>query len=1840
MFHRLIATAVVCLIGVTEALSQQSFEPLPFVTDQTQYFTDMAWGDYDQDGDLDLLTTGQITGGNTAYDMSLFRNDGIGNFERVPVVFPNAQPVYVDWADLDNDSDLDILLVGTFDGLEHGTHILRNDGFDQFSVAEHNLPEGRMFRLADFNADGLIDVAWYEYSFPMRIYRNDGGFQFTPVMDFEFDGEELTWNDFDNDGLMDFSRGKYLYRNTGNDQFTTIDMGFTNNGVSRYVWGDFDSDGDDDFLRFEAIWTYFPDGSGTADEHINMYENTGNAVFVDRGRMNEVTSFNETATFDFDGDGDLDILLTQGEFAPVQSATQILKNNGGWSFQKQYLHGDVRSKYSFAVADYDNDRDPDVIISGEHLYKVTLLKNNLIPKPQLPAVPTNVTTSVVGDVLTLSWNAATDAESSSLRYNIYVKRDSTYFVTPHTGFDLSTPGLPGHANAGHLRTKALDISAWPDGYYTWGVQSVDNEWNVSSFTGESQFTRYSSNGPSAPTNLRTTAVTSRSVQLQWDDNVMDEISYTLERSTANGNKNYQPIATLPPNTNSYEDDALSSNIRYYYRVRLNRSGTEALSNVVGIRTPPGINVAPTSLTVTTVSSSQLKLDWLYSGGDHAGFVIQRSENKRDFISIDSVDAPGVTFTDHGLESRKMYFYRVLAYGAEGISDFSNVAYTLPPAHGFHQVTLPTLAYEFFSGYNMAWGDYDNDGLEDLFIGDKCQLLRNLGNGTFEPVTHNIALGENLTTANGSWGDFDSDGKLDIIVSDEVNKKVFRNKGNGVFEALTCAVNFDASPGSGMTWLDIDQDGDLDIVMGRYYYRYDGEDIFVKVDLPGQPENYYFTYTTAGADFNADGNIDLFISNYGSDQLLLGDDAGNFIDILDSPAVSDTDYDCCPIQSPFATWVDFNNDGHLDFSAVHSIGDRIYTGNGSTLTNIDISLNPYNNHASSYWEDYDNDGDLDYIKLGGYDHVTKILENSGNGTLTENISTGLSVPVIDFHTLSWFDYDNDGFRDAITFGPPRQVFRNGGNSNRWLKIRLAGEASNSLGVGAAIFVKTGTTWQRRDVNTRHSHLVQQGFESLFGLRTATRADSIKVLWPSGAVQTLVNIPSNQTITIREQDAQIKPFYKPSNLRGRVTPPSTLALIWKDNSSDEDGFILQHSADGLAFEDLATVEANVHEYVITDLAPGSTHYYRVAGIKGGVRSATTNIYKEKLRYFDRIEIPRLTTYAFPGSGVAWSDFNGDGFQDLFVNGGSFEGDALYRNTGKGSFVKELSLPGVIFNNSRSGTWGDLNNDGLQDLFLAVGGSYSTVDEAMMDKMYRNTGSNTFAPLNNTVTQNVFGSHSAAWGDLNGDRYLDLLVATDRQMLKYINLGGSSFSAATPLSEYSPTRFMVLSDFDNDNDLDVFQATSYSPYFQILKNDLGELRPFLPLGYDYPRSFAVEDFDGDGDFDILAAGDQGASMYTYNAATRSYTMRPVEGTSGPYLTCVTGDYDNNGYLDIILTKAEQDNEFYLNNGTSFVRQTGEEFSVLRRVVSIGQADYDRNGTLDLLLTSDNSDTKRQLFSGLPTGNHWSRVKLVGTQSNRDGIGAKIKIFHAGKIQRREMRSSSGSYSSHEQIAHFGLGTSSQIDYLKIEWPSGIHQWIANPEIDSLLVIEEAETPAPEIELTAPAQLQATPLPELKVALAWQDNSSVETGFKVMRSINGGSFVDYVTLPNNTTEFVDDFSESDEPELTVQYKVVAVFDDIASEASNTVTVVIVITGIESYSDAALKLYPNPSDRGVTVESDKPMAHIALYTATGSGIREWHPNGSLTYPLDVSQLGDGLYLMKIKTSEGNQFRKLDIRRR
>ncbi len=436
-----------------------------------------------------------------------------------------------------------------------------------------------------------------------------------------------------------------------------------------------------------------------------------------------------------------------------------------------------------------------------------------------------------------------------------------------------------------------------------------------------------------------------------------------------------------------------------------------------------------------------------------------------------------------------------------------------------------------NGYciTAAWGDYNNDGYIDLYLGIGANssyvnaLYRNNGDGTFTRV--GAEAGPITTDAHDSFGcawiDFDNDGYRDMFVLNggwwASRNDLYWNNGDGTFRSA------DAGDLTGLSrarsWsacADYDSDGWVDVYvpegasgsgpMDNRLYRATGTGGFTFSKLGATVD-----YANSGVwgDYDNDNDPDLFICGYGSASVLWHNDGGGHFTAVANglPSTAGTLH---------ASWADYDGDRDLDIALSSWSGTSIYRNGGSGFalaTTLPAAV------AGGAWADYDNDGYLDFLGGCGQDSAKRLAlyHNNGDGTFSlmqdefPNAGNWLAFP--------WGDFDNDGFMDvAIThqFGANR-LFRNLGNTNHWIKFKLIGTASNRDAIGARVRVQatiaSKSVWQMQEVNGGYS--MQNDTRLNFGLGDATNVDQVRIEWPSGIVQTLANFAPGQILEVTEE-----------------------------------------------------------------------------------------------------------------------------------------------------------------------------------------------------------------------------------------------------------------------------------------------------------------------------------------------------------------------------------------------------------------------------------------------------------------------------------------------------------------------------------------------------------------------------------------------------------------------------------------------------------------------------------------------------------------------------------------------------
>jgi hypothetical protein len=427
-----------------------------------------------------------------------------------------------------------------------------------------------------------------------------------------------------------------------------------------------------------------------------------------------------------------------------------------------------------------------------------------------------------------------------------------------------------------------------------------------------------------------------------------------------------------------------------------------------------------------------------------------------------------------------------------------------------------------------------------------------------------------------------------------------------------------------------------------------------------------------------------------------------------------------------------------------------------------------------------------------------------------------------------------------------------------------------------------------------------------------------------------------------------------------------------------------------------------------------------------------------------------------GVAVADYDNDGYEDLYVTG--YGGNRLYHNNGNCTFTDVTDQAGVGGSGwSSSATWVDLDNDGRLDLVVD---RYVTWD----------------------------------WNDIwcgehrEGYRgYCHPDVFEPIPMLVYHNDGNGHFSeVAHKLGLDAPAKALgiAIGDYDQDGRMDLFVANDSMQEFLFHQKTDGtfeevglesevavnsEGKTYAGMGVDF------SDYNNDGwpDLVITDLANQRYALYR-NAGDGTFDYTTFSSGLGAFTMLHSGwsvrfvDYDNDGWKDLLIAQGHDLDtieksfpQLHYKEPMMLVRNTGTKFVDVSAISSeifhdawVGRGmaigDINNDGRIDAVV-STNGGPAHVLLNLTDTKNHWITLRLIGHRSNRDGIGAEVKITTAAGSQWATVTTSSGYLSASDPRVHFGLGSEAAIERIEIHWPSGTNQVILDQKADQQLTIEE---------------------------------------------------------------------------------------------------------------------------------------------------------------------------------------------
>ncbi|SRX74514.1 FG-GAP-like repeat-containing protein [Aequorivita antarctica] len=394
-----------------------------------------------------------------------------------------------------------------------------------------------------------------------------------------------------------------------------------------------------------------------------------------------------------------------------------------------------------------------------------------------------------------------------------------------------------------------------------------------------------------------------------------------------------------------------------------------------------------------------------------------------------------------------------------------------------------------------------------------------------------------------------------------------------------------------------------------------------------------------------------------------------------------------------------------------------------------------------------------------------------------------------------------------------------------------------------------------------------------------------------------------------------------------------------------------------------------------------------------------------------------------GASFADVDNDGDLDAVVvtygRNGVGRKNYFYRNNGNGTFEYEpTNAIGIPLTYSEMINWIDLNNDQYLDAYI----TNSVVSTRNL--YFENQGDGSFEAVSGlSITSETLASRSINWIDYDGDGDSDLFVANEN------NANNSLFRNDGP---------------------DNFTQITNLPITQNGKNSAGS-------------SWA--DVDNDGDFDLFVANWDGQNNQLFindNGTFVEQTSSAIAAETGSSFGSAFADVDNDGDLDLLVCNSyftgQETNSLFINDGTgTFSKDTSSSLANHQgNTFGCAFGDYNNDGWLDVILANTlNENQSNSLFKNTGSGNNWIKIRCVGDPSNGSAVGAKVRVratINGNEIwQTRQIEAASGYCSQNSYTNHFGLGDASNVAEIEIQWPSGAVETFTDIQgNDSYLVFE----------------------------------------------------------------------------------------------------------------------------------------------------------------------------------------------
>ncbi len=873
---------------------------------------------------------------------------------------------------------------------------------------------------------------------------------------------------------------------------------------------------------------------------------------------------------------------------------------------------------------------------------------------------------------------------------------------------------------------------------------------------------------------------------------------------------------------------------------------------------------------------------------------------------------------------------------------------------------------FYGGAGVGIGDFNNDGLEDIYfagnlVGDKLYL--NKGDFKFEDTTESAGI-----LNNGSWStgvvvaDVNNDGLLDIYVTKELydhkpelrKNKLYINQGNAKF--IEMAEKFGVANSErtrSATFLDYDKDGFLDLFILNQppnpgsYSEYSGTELllpkyapvlyrniagkkFIRTTKMAGLDKTGFPNAVSASDLNNDGWTDLYVANdfYAPDFMYINNKDGTFTSVADE-ALNHMSFYSMGVDVS-----DINNDGFLDIFVV----DMVAEDNFRSKSNMS-GMNP-----ASFWEVVNDGGHYQYM-------YNSFHLNNGNNTFSD-IAHLANIEATDW---SWSnliaDFDNDGKKDIyITNGLFRDIRNTDGSkavgdfvvasAQKWTKENPNGgevtiwdilDLEKTLDLlpseklmnrtyknnGQFNFEKVSTSWglDQKSFSNGSAYVdldndgdldlvVNNINDEAFIYRNNTKSNFIRIVLKSKE-----NRPIYGTRVVVKSDT-LKQVFETTNVRGIYSTSENVAHFGLGDHKKVDEVTITWSNN--TETTLNNIKANqeIDVYIEEGILTEDINHKEIFNLFTDVSSNNRISYKHIENEYDDYETQILLPHKLSqfGPSLAVADVNNDGKEDVFVGGASGFSSKLFIQDDKGNFALSANS---VFNTDKvyediDAVFFDIDSDGDQDLYVVSGGNEHEKEHANYeDRVYINNGKGSFV--------------------------------RSKYAIDSFNYSGS---------------VVVPGDFDQDGDIDLFVGSRHVPHeyplpanSKLLENKNGKLIDISATNASDLTALGLvtdaiwTDYDLDNDLDLMIVGEWMAITIfeNNNGIFRKQRIADLENTKGWWFSIEQGDFDKDGDMDYIAG----------NLGLNYKYKTSvaEPFDIYYK-------DFDGNGKDDIVLGYYNAE------------------------------------------------------------------------------------------------------------------------------------------------------------------------------------------------------------------------------------------------------------------------------------------------